>query len=350
RRSRASASPGPGTEPTPDRHPLTLPGLPDPRPARTNKDGPRITPAAGSPTGGPAGFRAAMRDRRTRSRVHAADRLARVGITIGGVGVLVAAPAIGVYLALVALPLFRAADIEPQGALLEGLPPDAIIMQVDEYRSAALTVRPDGQLELWRPGSTEPFFRAMLAAEGRELTAWSYAADTGHIALGYDDGALQLGTVRLAARIVPDAAAPPEAEGLGTGEQRVVAGDDGPRALIWRDGAQLRLVEPVVELAEPTPLELGAGPVRVVDYRDDGRNRFFVAVREDGTGLHAAVRIIRPLGGGEPTIRLRTTPLELGLKDEDGSPGALRGDIPGWLFVTAAGDQVIAVWRGGEAR
>jgi ABC-type uncharacterized transport system permease subunit len=291
-----------------------------------------------------------MRDRKTRSRVHAADRTARVAITIGGVGVIVAVLAIGVYLAMVAMPLFRAAEVYTAGDMLRGLPADALTVQVDEYRSVALTVRPDGELELWRLGAIEPFFRTSLVPEGRTLTAWSYAADTGHAALGYDDGTLQIGVVRLTARIVPDAAAPEEARGLAPGEQRVVARDDGSRAVVTREGAQLRVVEAEVELADPTTLEEGEGPIRRIDYRDDGRNRFFVAVREDGTGLHAAVRMIRPLGGGDPTVRLRTTPLELGLKLQGAEPGQLAGALPEWLFVTAAGDQVIAVWPGGEAR
>lgn len=281
-----------------------------------------------------------MRDRRTRSRVHAADRLARVSITIGGIGVIVAVLAIGVYLAMVATPLFRGAQVEPQGALLEGLPTDVLTVQVDEYRSAALTIRESGELELWQLGarSGEPFFQTSLVPDGRELTAWSYAADSGHIALGYDDGALQIGAVRLAARIVPDAAAPEEARDLAAGEQIVITRDSGARALIWRDGAQLRLIEAEIDLADPTPLEHGAGPVRLIDYRDDGRSRYFVAVRDDGAATHAAVRIIRPLGGGEPRVRLQSTPIELGITSEHG--------LPRWIFVTAAGDQVIAIWPG----
>ncbi len=292
-----------------------------------------------------------MRDRKTRSRVHAADRTARVTITIGGVGVIVAVLAIGVYLAIVAMPLFRAASLELQDdALLAGLPGDALTVEVDEYRSAVLTVRPDGQLELWRLGAAEPFSSVSLVPEGRTLTAWSYASASGHAAMGYDDGSLQLGTVRLATRVVPDATAPAEALDLEPGQQRVVPLDDGTRALALREGAQLRLVQAQIDLAEPVQVDEGEGPIRLIDYRDDGRNRFFVAVREDGTGLHAAVRIVRPLGGGEPTIRLQTTPLEIGLKDRESDSGQLLGALPGWLFVTAAGDQVIAVWPGGEAR
>ncbi|MCK6262525.1 ABC transporter permease subunit [Vibrio sp. ZSDE26] len=77
------------------------------------------------------------------------DRIVRLLVSCGGVGVLAALVLIFVYLALVVLPLFSDANVEAEYASNTINTLDAISIGVDEYGGHAYVLSKQGQLDFW---------------------------------------------------------------------------------------------------------------------------------------------------------------------------------------------------------
>lgn len=284
-----------------------------------------------APSGGPR--------RTTRRRVRIVDSLTRIGITVGGLAVIVAVLGIMVYLVSTVLPLLRggsASLVAVHDTGVQGVP---ALMEVDEYGKSAVVLLVDGSYTVLDLATGARLLEGRFAPEGRTLTAWSSRTEAGTAAFGYDDGTVQTGRLRFDTSFVDPAGAPPEFQGLAPGERRP-----------WPDGGivqmtserQLRLTSLAVELSDPVPLESGSGAVRRVDYRAGGSAEYLLTLREDGTGELGSVRTIRPLGGGKPRVTLATERVVF-------TPPAGAG-IPDWFLVTTEGDQVYAAWADGTCQ
>ncbi|MFM9058333.1 MAG: ABC transporter permease subunit [Planctomycetaceae bacterium] len=195
-------------------------------------------------------FTGRSRRRTTRPWVRTGDRVARVLITLGGIGTIVAVLLVGVFLLAVALPLFRPATsrIEPAATIGSDAPTPAWL-GADETGAVAWLVEPDGGL------------RVVAAADGRTLAAVP-AADAGlanatavrivpgslHAAIGYADGSVRCGRLGLESSFVDEAdlpagtAVPERGRAVGTGDEVLVRGANG----------RLARVRPVAELAAAT--------------------------------------------------------------------------------------------------
>ena len=120
------------------------------------------------------------------------DRLVRLAVTAGGVGVLAALVLIFVYLAMMVLPLFSDAKMTPNVANQTITTPAAVAVGIDEYGEHAFVVSQQGQIDFWplRYPSAEPklsvnfgqqysLFAQMPSAQG-----WfGFAATNGDVAL-----------------------------------------------------------------------------------------------------------------------------------------------------------------------
>ena len=120
------------------------------------------------------------------------DRLVRLAVTTGGVGVLAALVLIFVYLAMMVLPLFSDAKITPNVANQTMTTPAAVAIGIDEYGEHAFVVSQQGQIDFWplRYPSTEPTLSVNFAqqyslfAQMPSAQGWfGFAAENGDVAL-----------------------------------------------------------------------------------------------------------------------------------------------------------------------
>ncbi len=283
------------------------------------------------------------RNRRTHWRVRLADRVSGAVVQVGGIGVIVAVLGILVYLGAVVVPLFDPAKTAPASEGASGLASDAgarpLFIDTDEYGAQFFAVTPDGEMTVIAlDGSDEVLARKRIIPEGRTLTAVSRGPRYGQTAFGYDDGTVQFGKVGFASRFVPVADAPALAA-LAVGER--IAFDGGVAERM--DETNARVVSAVVELPDPTPVKTGSGAIRALDYTVNPSGELLVVLRDDGTAVFEAVRIIRPLGGGAPRVSLTDYPIPF----EEPHAGA---GAPDWLFVTVDSSNVLAVWRDGTCQ
>lgn len=277
--------------------------------------------------------------RKTRRRVRVADALARVGITVGGIAVIVAVTAILVYLFATSLPLLAPGRlgverrITPQwgGAVQAGL--------LDEYMGSGLFLTDGDEFVSVSIASGDVLARLPIPRGERGRTAASALAEGGAIAFGYDDGSLQVGTIGFTTDFLTAPADTDPLAGLNVGERRSVDGGYAERTI----EGQFRRTRAQVNLAEPVKLESGSGPVVLVDYDSTGAQQFAAAMRADGTTVLNQVRTIVPLGGGKPRLRLTSRPVAY-------TPREGIAELPSWLFITGDGAHIILLWPDGVAQ
>lgn len=276
--------------------------------------------------------------RRTSTRVRVAERIAQTTITVGGLGVIVAVLAIMVVLVVAVLPLFRGGDAAMTTSGRITLAEPALFTQTDEYLGMTAAISPTGVLRAVFLPTGQVLEERRIAAEGKTVSAWSYARQQGGLAFGFTDGSVQLGTLSFEAEFVRAEDATPAMKSMAVGG-RVVDG----KGYIERTGLEgWRRVSAVDEMRAPTELNGGSGPVVLIDYRPGGGggSDFIAAVREHGAELDR-VSTVRPLGGGTPRVTLQSSPFEF-VRDGSAAPLA--------MFVSGDGTDLFVPYRDGTVR
>jgi phosphate transport system permease protein len=213
-------------------------------------------------------FTGRPRRRTTRPAVRAADRIARVLITFGGIGTIVAVLLVGVFLVTVAAPLFRGATTRPVG-------PSDGVSDVGRSGVAALGCDESGAVAWVLDASTTEADAAAIhligLADGERLLRRP-AAECGlanatvvrtlpgrlHAAVGFADGSFQSGRLGLESSFVEARALP--IDGPPPGPGRAVAAEGG--AIVGSDEGRVSRLRLVAEFAEPVRT-LGAAIVDV---------------------------------------------------------------------------------------
>ena len=283
----------------------------------------------------------ATRRRKTSRRVHLMDKVSSTVITLGGMLVVVSVLGIAVYLIGVTAPLFAPGRIEPAAASVfaaHGGSDDAIIMlDTDESRVAAIRLTADGVLDTIKIATGEVLLSQKVIPDGATLTAFVRAPRDGHVALGYSDGTIQIGTIGFTTEFLSSQREPAELNNLAIGEARAFGGGIAERTPI----GQVRLTRPAIDLAAPTPLRTGDGAVIRLDFQVGASQRFIAAMREDGSLAFNDVRTRPNLGGGPARVTLRTFEIPAALIERSETP--MRVDVLG------DGHSVLLIWEDGFA-
>lgn len=238
-----------------------------------------------------------IRTKKTRRAVRASDSVSRGLITVGGVGTIAAVFTVCLFLAWVALPLFHPASVEEPTRQPLSLPANVLHLQPDEEGQQAWALLADGSLTAFSlDGREPPSTQAPFTNE--TVTAVSVSLDGSSVALGFENGAVQLGSVEF---------------------QK----DAGPRA---------RFKEPVA-ISPPSP-------VRLLAHAESGAGAAFCALTADGRLLYEKITERKNMITGEVTLRQREAVLPY-----DPRPDA----EPAFLLLSGLGDSVLLAWADGRA-
>jgi phosphate transport system permease protein len=275
------------------------------------------------------------RERRTRPSVLLADRIARLLITLGGIGTIAAVSTLCVFLVWVVVPLFLPAR---SGAGLAGGPlsgaEDArpFAVGLDEHLTMGWSLVGEGELHCFRLrdgarlASATPF-------EGGLPATLAVAPSEGTLAAGFEDGTVRLGSLGFSTRFLGADDSPPALAELAPGASAPMANGMVERT----GGGQLRLQELTVHVGEP--LAAGAGVPLLVDHVEAGLGPIFATFSEDDV-LHVsrATRRKNLLTGVE------SVSLAMG-EARVGRPAA--AGAPRWLLLSGLGDNVFLLWEDG---
>jgi len=275
------------------------------------------------------------RAKTTRLSVRLGEVFSRLIITVGGIGTILSVALIMVFLVSVVLPLFTGSSVEEAGSApaptADARPAK---LAVDEYQALAAVVDVDGRLVVRRLDDG-------TAIEARELfdappTAQSWLVDGGAAAFGFADGTVRLVTAGFEAGFLSGDEA---ARFASLGEGEIAVDDQNPGSIVQRaQGGQLRRQSFRVDVGEP--ISVADSGIALLDQSGTGARTILCALTDAGT-LHLFELTERKnLLTGKTTYKTDRYDLPFAPPDELGRPLALR--------LAGRGDQVLAVWRGGE--
>lgn len=350
------------------------------------------------------GYIGTRRSAGTRKSVRTADAIARVFITLGGIGTIVAVSLVCVFLVSVVIPLFGTESLADPTSLtveFDSSVEGPIHVATDEYLNIGWCAFRNGSYSVFRLDTGAILKNAFLIPEGKELTAWSFGQQ-GEVGLAYADGDIQLGRVSFATLFLKErepaaddaattaagqdaAEAPPALGGIFAqlndapgadpvveADEEVAAGGGAMFLLVdeipddvkslqsrevaaYRNGmvertpeGQLRLQELHIALDEPVTVQAGM-PIRLIDRSIPGgkdeeslaaRTEVLALVTDDGLLRVASVKKLFNIMLQKETLKLRKRDLQLDL----GQSGAL----PKHLLLAGLGDNVFLAWEDGR--
>ena len=234
-------------------------------------------------------FTGRSRRRVTSPRVKIADIVARLMITVGGIGTIVAVLGVFLFLVLVVLPLFLPATTGELASFRpDWSPPGAVHVGLDEYQVLGWAVLPDGRIQAFRldDGTMREELRPF---EDRLPLTSSYLIDSDLAVFGFEDGTVQGLRIGFETDFLDAGDLPP-----GTAQRLL---DAGPELAINHSGGviqitpegQFRLQRLSTETLPPT--RVFEGPVRLVSHAVLPVGPLVVALGEDA---------------GEPKLKLLT--------------------------------------------
>jgi len=186
--------------------------------------------------------------------------VARVFITIGGIGTILAISAVFLFLLSVVLPLLlpgTADPHEPVAARWQEKGP--LQIGVDEYRVMGWAFFRDGSLSLFRLDTGEQLATRQVV-DGDSLTAWSFSLTGGDVAFGFAGGEFQTGTLGFVTDFPPAGELPENAATLAPGD--IMAVRD---AIVEKTPeGQFRRQRLAIDLE--TPVHTGTGRIALIDF------------------------------------------------------------------------------------
>jgi phosphate transport system permease protein len=279
------------------------------------------------------------RVRKTRRSVVVIDRIVDAVIRTGGLLVIFAVLGICVFLALVVLPLFGGAELQPPVKYALPSPPAGgswIHAEVNEHSCLGLVLGDGGELAQFNALHGGELSRTDLIEDpARRVVAFAREAVGHSLALALDDGSLVLGELRFEEEFFADETIPEEAQSLATGSAAPYRGGMIERVTDER----ARWSKLVAELRSAVATG-SASPVTRLDFRISDTGEVLAYVKADGRLVFSQVSTTENLLTGEITSEL----IEHGIPYDPVGRG-----LPSALLLPGRGDQLIIAWADGSA-
>lgn len=288
-----------------------------------------------------ASYTGRARRKTNRWSVKFADVTARVLITVGGIGTIVAVCLVFVFLGLVVVPLFNSATVETADRYeADWVDKNSVKMAIDEYQSMGWALYDDGELQVFRIDTGETIDRRKLFSDIK-LTAASTTVGQDDIALGFEDGTVRFGKIGFDVVFRERKEVPEAYHDLAAGESMVM--EDG---VVQRTPqGQLRLQKVVFELGPP--VKIAESPITQLGHiaPDDsdgliGGKQFTAAVYSQDDRFRFC-KISETENAFTGAVSLESKAFDLPF-----SPVAQAA--PKKVLITGRGDNVFLVWDNGR--
>lgn len=271
--------------------------------------------------------------------MRAGDIVARVVITAGGIGTIVAVLGVLVFLAAVTAPLFRSATLSSPREVSLSREADTRVIAIgcDETGHVAWSLRDDGGFQAFSTTSGTMLLEVAGADTG--LAGVRIARPCGNdlqAVLAFDDG-FALGRLGLESSFVAASDLPESLQGLG----EYAAAVDGDAIVIHHTDGHFSRLRPVVESEERRPA--GSGGVVDVDATQLANGPLVAALGGDGSVRIEAISQRRNLLTDELVTEAVGCSIEPTDAADDGTPFR-------FVRVSELGDQVFLIRGNGSGR
>ncbi|MBL4701412.1 MAG: hypothetical protein JKX85_09160 [Phycisphaeraceae bacterium] len=283
-------------------------------------------------------FTGRRRTRRTSKLVKYGDLAARICITAGGVGTILAVALVCVFLTWKVIPLFQSPAIDNQIVVKQNNDHGKVIhLEMDEFRNIALTVFQDGYVMTKdiKTGKTLQTFS--LLSNEQNLTAWSFGIAGKDLMLGFEDGSTCFGEMGFTVKFLKKEDAPQEVQHLQVDQ---VTADKGivysltPEGQIRSQFVELKLQDPI------KPIHTTASPaIELLDHTIHNESPIYVSLNQQGVLKINRVSSRKNWMTGKVTISLTNGVLPYDTQSHH--------DKPKYLKISGLGDSVLVVWANG---
>ena len=279
-----------------------------------------------------SGYTGRKRRRTTSPLVRASDIIARTLITMGGIGTILAVSLVCVFLIYVVVPLFSDPTVDDSTSIARAADRQPIHVEVDEHQLIGVSIYEDGTAVVIDLADGLPIHEFKIG-EGKPVTAWAFPLGSPDFAIGFDDGTIQLGTLRFRTQFLSDEEVGPEMADVELGA-----------ATPFREGMAVRISDEQFRystlehtMQEPIAAE-SPSPVVLLDLAILNSGPVYAALTEDGVLRLRSVRSTKNLLTGEVTSRVSGTELPY---------QAVEGRRPDYLCLAGLGDNVFVAWKDG---
>lgn len=277
--------------------------------------------------------------RQTRWTVRLSDRVARLFIVVGGIGTIIAVSTVCLFLAYVAAPLFFTPESgRLQTSAAPWASPAPRNLGLDDEQRIGWTLADDGQLAVVRADGRDAgqVIDQFHPASPRRVTASAISPAGGDVALGLDDGSVQLGRITTSRQVIPAQGLPPTTL-AGLDREAIVPHE---RGVVERTAAgQLRWHK--VEARFEPPLEpISPAPITLVDQSVRSTGRIIATWSDQGELVVRSLRQQRSLSSGKLTFTSRHVVLP--------NPRPRVAQPPAFLLLSGVGDSLFVAWRDGH--
>lgn len=212
------------------------------------------------PSGEPAKIRRAKRS------VLIADFVADRVIKLGGIGVLLAVLGILVFLVAEVIPLFQGARItRSQETTLKGFSQAPALMAIDEQAALVFGMTSQGKLFAFHTSSGSLLDTPPWDLGGLKPTAWAFSQDKESLALGFEDGTVRIGTLKVVSE-------QKRAEEIPSNLRSLSEQDRTDGRAIYRSSAsgEVKILKLEASLQEPKKASNNGRAILRLDYRMGG--------------------------------------------------------------------------------
>lgn len=204
-----------------------------------------------------------QRPKKTKASVIVADRAADRTIRIGGSLVILAVFTIMVFLVWMCLPLLTAGKVEERIAYrLPSVAPSYLEAQMDEHRTVALDLAPDGKVAVFHVATGAPLAGPSFDFGGKTLTAFAQTLRGDDVLFGFSDGTVRVGRLVIKQNAIP-------ADTVPAGLTVLSGSDKTDGRVVYSDAPdnQARRTEVVTELGPEVQVAPVGTPIIKADYR-----------------------------------------------------------------------------------
>lgn len=253
------------------------------------------------------------REKKTKSSVVWADRLAGRIISVGGLFVIAAVFAIMLFLVWVAMPLFGSGSAsEPHRYTLDQTAAPAISTSIDEYGALGLELSREGHLTSFYAPTGYRVGELNFDFAGVSPSAFARTLQGDDIAFGFADGTVRIGSLAIESRIVAPKSLPQGLKTLPGGDRT-----DGTAIYLNVAGDQVRRLAPALSLEAPVQVAPVGTAIRFLDYRVGGTTerptKTFASIDALGTARLSAAYAQVNMMTGETSTTIVNTEVPTGL-------------------------------------
>ena len=273
----------------------------------------------------------------TKKSVLIADKVADIGISVGGILVIVAVFGIMVFLAQVAVPLFAGAHAEKPVSFDLAPAQRLWFANIDEYRTMGVRLIDNGRIETFHAPTGKPLTAKTLDVGGRKVSGIGVTLKRNTVAVGFDDGSVGFAKWALKAEVLT-----PESRPKNLSKLTDLDATDGTAVFSAITGSQYRKIYPEISLDEPKKVAEEAAAIIALDVRTgetvERPTRSLVTLDRNGVIRLSRTETQVNLFTGMSGTSISTTTL----------PPLPAGARPFRVLMTTPGDQVYAAERSGK--